>query len=38
MAYRYPAPGGGYYEPLTNGDAANPELIFLDGDVIMVGV
>lgn len=23
-------------EPLTNGDADNPELIFADGDVIMV--
>lgn len=25
-----------YYEPLTNGDTLFPELIFLDGDVIMV--
>lgn len=24
------------YEPLTNGDAATPELIFMDGDVVMV--
>jgi hypothetical protein len=30
--------GGGYWEPLTNGDAANPALIFADGDVIMVEV
>lgn len=28
----------GYYEPLTNGDASSPELIFADGDVIMVEV
>jgi hypothetical protein len=26
------------YEPLTNGDAATPELVFLDGDVIMAEV
>lgn len=26
----------GYCEPLTNGDAASPELIFADGDVVMV--
>ena len=25
------------WQPLTNGDAASPELIFADGDVIMVG-
>lgn len=28
--------GAGGWEPLTNGDAANPELIFSGGDVIMV--
>lgn len=28
----------GLFEPLTNGDAASPELIFADGDVIMVAV
>jgi len=27
---------GGYYEPLTNGIAATPELLFALGDVIMV--
>lgn len=26
----------GRWEPLTNGDAASPELIFADGDTIMV--
>jgi ribosomal protein S1 len=26
------------YEPLTNGDIANPELVFAAGDVIMVKV
>jgi len=32
-----PAPGGGIaYEPLTNGDLINPELIFAGGDVVMV--
>lgn len=29
-------PGGAYWEPLTNGNAEAPELIFADGDVIMV--
>ncbi len=29
---------GGYFEPLTNGDPTNPELIFADGDVIMVEI
>lgn len=24
------------YEPLTNGDTGTPELIFSDGDVVMV--
>lgn len=31
-----PGGDGGYYEPLTNGDIDNPELIFARGDVIMV--
>ncbi len=33
-----PAPElfSGAYEPLTNGDPVNPELIFAGGDVIMV--
>lgn len=26
----------GYWSPLTNGDPVTPELIFADGDVIMV--
>lgn len=38
MAYKYPPPESGYWEPLTNGDPATPELIFLDGDVIMMWV
>jgi hypothetical protein len=29
---------GSYYEPLTDGDATQPELIFASGDVIMVEV
>ena len=28
----------GYYEPVTNGDAASPEIIFDDGDVVMAWV
>ncbi len=28
----------GYYEPLTTGDHAAPELVFVDGDVVMVFV
>jgi hypothetical protein len=28
--------GAGGYEPLTNGDPATPELMFHDGDVLMV--
>ena len=28
----------GIYEPLTNGNVSSPELIFADGDVIMVKV
>ena len=30
------AASGGGYAPLTNGDVASPELVFADGDVIMV--
>jgi hypothetical protein len=30
--------GGGRFEPLTNGIVADPELIFADGDVIMVEI
>ncbi len=26
---------GGHWEPVTNGDPDNPELIFADGDVVM---
>jgi hypothetical protein len=33
-----PGVGGGGWEPLTNGDAANPELVFADGDVVMVAM
>jgi len=29
-------PVSSVWSPLTNGDPASPELIFLDGDVIMV--
>jgi hypothetical protein len=38
-AWKWLAPGGttGIYQPLTNGDLVTPELIFADGDVIMVG-
>lgn len=28
----------GYYEPLTNGNVSSPELVFANGDVIMVEV
>ncbi len=27
--------GGGHWEPVTNGDPENPELVFDDGDVVM---
>lgn len=26
---------GGHWEPVTNGDPDNPELVFADGDVVM---
>jgi hypothetical protein len=26
------------WEPVTNGDAANPEIVFCDGDVVMAEV
>lgn len=29
---------GGYYEPLTTGDIDNPELFFINGDILMVEV
>lgn len=29
---------GGHWEPLTNGDPENPELVFYDGDVVMTFV
>lgn len=29
---------GGYWEPVTNGDSENPELVFYDGDVVMTWV
>lgn len=30
--------GGAYYEPVTNGDSGSPELIFIDGDVVVTRV
>jgi hypothetical protein len=31
-----PAPGaGGRWEPVTNGDPENPELVFYEGDVVL---
>jgi hypothetical protein len=31
-----PAPGaGGRWEPVTNGDPENPELVFYEGDCVM---
>jgi hypothetical protein len=31
-----PGPGaGGRWEPVTNGDPENPELVFYEGDVVM---
>ena len=30
--------GAGHWEPVTNGDAATPEIAFTDGDVVMTWV
>lgn len=29
---------GKYFEPVTNGDISNPEIVFFNGDVVMVEV
>lgn len=29
---------GGHWEPVTNGDPDNPEIVFYDGDVLMYWV
>lgn len=30
--------GGGYWEPVANGDPATPEVVFSDGDIVMTWI
>jgi hypothetical protein len=35
VIWTQPGALGGRWEPVTNGDPENPELVFADGDVVM---